>query len=254
MQTPTPTRILSAALAGLALAGCAALRGAPAPEAAPAAVGRLIVAPLNLAVNRDPALAAAEAPVWDLLIAHLGSLDRPLAVLEPEGAASLWAEVFALEHAEAKPDFERASGRFAQRLAEQAPFDLLVLPALVQRPARVHGRDARWDGVSRPLSFAAGAAQETDLDLGALGLAHSGWTGSLAAASLHVALLTPEGRVVHQGVGGLDLVQTVAREEAFGRSRYALAPRPEAFGDPSRLREGIARAFAPGLTRTARAW
>jgi hypothetical protein len=55
-------------------------------------------------------------------------------------------------------------------------------------------------------------------------------------------------------VGGLDLVQTVAREEAFGRSRYALAPRPEAFGDPSRLREGIARAFAPGLTRTARAW
>ena len=74
------------------------------------------------------------------------------------------------------------------------------------------------------------------------GLRVAGLKGKVAAASLHVAVLRPDGTSLHEGLGGLDLIQEIARGGRLtGDWKYAL--RPDPFGDPVHLREGVARAF-----------
>jgi hypothetical protein len=228
----------------------------PSSDGTPVAeigVGRVLVAPLNLAIRTDPDLAGAMAPTYRALLEHFQRQDRPLAVIDARDAIHLWNEVVA-ERSEASEAeaLRAAASRFAVRLAENERYGMLVFPALLVRRASVNGTQVRWDGVRHPLPK-TGYTDDSIPPSGGM-VALEGLRGSIAAGSLHLAIFSSNGALVHEGIGGLSVIQRADRVGTEGRRRWILAYREDAFADATRLREGVERAFTVPLPRTARAW
>jgi hypothetical protein len=91
----------------------------------------------------------------------------------------------------------------------------------------------------------------TRLDVGSLDIRFSGYTGSLSAASLHVALLDPAGGLAYEGLGGLALVQEVEPPGDRAGETWSLRPRPLPFADAEDLAHGVRQTFERRLPRTA---
>jgi hypothetical protein len=242
-----------ATIAALAALACAA----PAPQLASHAPGpgRLIVAPLNLALIAPAELAGGGEPVWDELLRYLRQQDRPLGVLDASDAGRLFGEARReLERSGATVDPRSTAARFAELLAAQVDYGVLVMPSLVVRKARIGGYRASWDGVSHALPVRSGLPVAPMVENAIGGVAVNGYRGNIAAASLYVALFAPDGEPLYEGLAGLDLIQQI--EPVAGGPlrppRYALAPRQDSFADASRLREGIERAFERRLPASAR--
>jgi hypothetical protein len=81
-----------------------------------------------------------------------------------------------------------------------------------------------------------------------------GLNGRLAGASLYVAVLTPDGHAVYEGLGGLDLLHEAEQVRHGSRGDWRVVLRDEPFATPSHLAEGIRVALERELSRTARAW
>jgi hypothetical protein len=245
---PAPLRTLLAAVAALACAS-AGQPGAPAPRP-----DRVVVAPFDLALRTPAELRGREPLVWPELLRYLGTRDRKLAVVDADDAARLWqAAILDLERSGAAREPRAAAAGFARRVADHVDYDVLVLPALVVRRARVGGYHAFWDGVRRDLP--ARTPLPLALDEGISGVEFSGYRGSIAAASLYVALFAPDGALLYEGLAGLDVIQEAARvARPHDAPVWTLAPRRDLFADAAELREGIERAFERRLPRTANAW
>ena len=149
---------------GLAVAAAILLTSAgcksPQPrvvEAGPSGVGtvRVVVAPMNLPVQLSPDLEDAVEPVTQELIRYLQARDGRVSVIFGPDAWALWrASDEALRQGrEEAPDVAVVASVFARSLAKESDFDLLVIPSLVFRDARVTGRFAQWDGVRRRIRF-----------------------------------------------------------------------------------------------------
>jgi hypothetical protein len=236
---------------GLALAALAALACAtPGPEAGTSLprTRRVAVAPLNLGLRTPPELRGSEAPVWTEILRYLGTQDRTLAVVDASDAVELWSTAAAeVERSGAELEPRAVAARFAQLLTAHADYDILVMPSLAVRRARIGGHHAWWDGARRELPVRSPVPIAPADGLG--GVTISGYRGSIAAASLYVAILGPDGASLYEGLAGLDVIQEVARgERPRGGSEWTLAPRRDSFADAAELREGVERAFARPLS------
>jgi hypothetical protein len=209
-----------------------------------APVSHIVVAPLNLAIETPEELDGNDELVWQELLRHFQTFDERVSVISTISAERLWLEAtLDLDRSDKDHALEIARSRFAKTLAEYRTYDLLVVPSVVLRPARAHGRYASWDGVRRAVP---GGSDMIDPSLAStyrqiLGLEVMGLRGEVAAASLHVAVFRPDGTSLYEGIGGLDLIQEVGRDHQTGRWRYEM--RPEPFGDLDNLREGVERAL-----------
>ncbi len=241
----------------LGLSACAT-----APDPAPLAGGearadRVVVAPLNLAIRAPAELAGAGDPVWQELLRTLQERDRQVAVVSPITAERMWLEVMlAEEQATGQPTHETATAGFARSLAEHRDFDLLVLPSLVLRKARVNGYTAHWDGVRHTVPMDAPAP-----DLGlqeVFGNETSVWVngvrGSIGAVSLHLQVLRPDGALAHEGMGGLEVLQRAEREREDAASGWDFVLSDDLFADPASLLNGNETALERDPRRTAWAW
>jgi hypothetical protein len=218
-----------AAVAVLALvaAGCASERSRTvqwAPDAGGAATVRVVIAPANLAVQMPPDVDLFVEPVQNELIRHFQARRARVALIFEPDAWALWRDsTAALVTSEpGEVGIDAAAGAFAVALRPHADYDLLVLPSLVFREARVVGRLVEWDGVRRRLAVRPSGVPTLE------GYT-TGWEGRFTGLSLHVMLLTPEGSRVFQGWGGIDVVHE------------AIVSRGESRGDPALLPEGEAR-------------
>jgi hypothetical protein len=233
-------------VAALALVACA---NPPVPSgsiAMDAPARRIVVAPLNLAIRTPSELVGKGEPVWHQLLGHFQALDKQVAVISPISAERLWLEArLDLDLSDRSRALATARSRFAKALAGHRPYDLLVIPSLVLRSARMQGIYAHWDDSRRVVP--GGSVM---IDTSAVGFFQPhgsmevpGLRGKVAAASLHVAVLRSDGTALYEGLGGLDLIQQVSRDDRrAGGWKYEL--RPEPFGDDDNLREGVERAFA----------
>ena len=229
--------------AGALLLAAAACASPTTPAPAVPSLGRVVVAPMNLWITAPPELRAGEDAVWTELLGYLASQDRPLSVLNGSDAAALWKDASAgLDAAGAPISGGVAASRFAQLLALHADYDVLVLPSLVVRRARIGGYDAYWDGARRPLPVRAPVPMAAALDAGPGGIRIHGFKGSIAAASLHVAMFGPDGERLFEGLAGLDVIQQLDRESRDA-VEWTLEPRDDAFADAADLRRGVERAF-----------
>ncbi len=249
-MTATPRRALALALAALACAS-------PGTQDAPTApgYGRVVVAPLNLGLAAPAELAGGGAPVWNELLHYLRRLDRPLAVLDAPGAGRLWSSArVELEGSGAVVDPRSTASRFAERLAEQVDYGVLVMPSLVVRKARIGGYQASWDGVRRDLPLRGSLPIASALQDAVSGVAVAGYRGSIAAASLYVLILASDGEPLYESLAGLDLIQEIAQVARIHHApKWSLEPRRDSFADTAGLRQGVERAFERSLPATARA-
>jgi hypothetical protein len=234
---------LVAALAGLVAwgLGCGNLQPRASrwdDDASAAGSVRVVVAPLNLALRLAPDLEDAVEPVGEEIIRYLQSHGAKVAVIWPPDAWSLWrASMQAIQGSESLTlDLETAARVFVRELTEHADFDLLLMPSLVYRKARVNGRVARWDGVRRKISV------RTRTPTGASVVAAE-WQGRITALSLHALVFTPEGRRVFQGWGGLDLVHDAVLEREGNPGRAFLRLQRQLLESPEHVREGVALAL-----------
>src|SRR5260370_233192 len=83
-----------------------------------------------------------------------------------------------------------------------------------RRAARVNGRVASWDGVGRQIEIPGQFSESLDTYReGKIWLNRHGASGELAATSLHIAVLSPQGELRYQGRGGLVLLQELVRPQ-----------------------------------------
>ncbi|MBW2271178.1 MAG: hypothetical protein JRH16_21720 [Deltaproteobacteria bacterium] len=214
---------------------------------------RVIVAPLNLALRMPAEVDGMEEPVWHALLDHFETRGRAVQRIEAADARSLWHSVVS-EMGESR-ELAGATSNFARQLAAHSEFDLLVMPAVVMRRAALRGHHAYWDGVRRRVRV-DGAWDGPIDEIGGPGdLTYvRGLNGQLAGASLYVAVLTPDGRSVYQGLGGLDLLQEAKQARHAKRGVWRVVLREAPFATPRHLQEGIGLALERELPRTARAW
>ena len=194
--------------------------------------------------------------MWSELLRYFLVRDRNPALLAPSEAELLWRQVMAgLERGDPDRDLRTASSRFARGIAEQADYDVLVMPSLLLREVRVHGREAHWDGVHRMIPV-----RDPRPDLGLDDVSYPvGWDpiprfrGRLAATSLHVLVLSSDGEAVHEGLAGLDLLHEARRGQQSPHEGWKLELRAQPFAHPKHLRDGIERAFERSVAQTAQA-
>jgi hypothetical protein len=218
---------------------------APAVDAADAlGNGRVVIVPLNLGVRATTEVEPGVEPVWREILSHFAARKQPATALERKSATALWAEVMAEVSAKPNPDVYEAYALFARRIADQVEYSAIVFPSLVTRAARIQGKTAAWDGVRREVELegreTVGTVMGSDLVI-----ASTGVRGEIAAASLHVAVLSPDGELRFEGAGGLSLLQALEEDgdAVKGGMQVAVELRPDAFAVPSELREGVEAAF-----------
>jgi hypothetical protein len=206
--------------------------------------GRVVIVPLNLGVRATTEVAPGVDPVWREILSHFAARKQPATALERRSATALWAEVMAEISAKPNPDVYEAYAVFARRIADQVDYTAIVFPSLVTRAARIQGKTAAWDGVRRDVGLAGretvGTVMGSDLII-----AQTGVRGEIAAASLHVAVLSPGGALRFEGAGGLALLQQLEEggNATKGSTQVAVAMRSDPFADASELREGVEAAF-----------
>jgi hypothetical protein len=216
------------------------------PQPAALGTGRVVVVPVNLAVRAAPELESGLDPVFRALIDYFVSQQKPAVALTRANAGGLWNEVMADEkQAGGGGDLYAAYRRFTQRVAEQAQFGSIVFPTLVTHAARVQHRIADWDGIHRPIEVPGPFREAIErFGDGKIWVDRHGAQGELAAASLHVAVFSPTGELIHQGTGGLVLLQELAPPaRKDDEIELTTVMRKNPFEAPDQLREGIAVAF-----------
>jgi len=239
------TRPLLPALLALALAAGCAGRGGPVRSAG-SDVREVLLFPLNVVVAIPQGLEPGAPRVEEEVRSYLESRGKRVQTLPARDAHSAWvaaAQALKAEVGEDRMDFAGAARMLARQLAAERRFDALVLPWLVLRPAKVHGRAVTWDGVSRTLRV----ANPSGRSLGFLG----DFQAQAAAPSLQVAVFSAEGESLFSGVGGLDLIHSLVIEGDPPKVDAVPLPTSEVFSDLGLLREGIGIAFDPFLPRAA---
>jgi len=256
---------------GLAVAAAMLLMGAGCKSPQPRVVDvgrsgtgtvRVVVAPMNLPVQLSPDLEDAVEPVTQELVRYLQAHDGRVSVIFGPDAWALWrdSEDALRQGREEPPDLAAVASVFARSLAKESDFDLLVLPSLVFRDARVTGRFAQWDGVRRRIRFRVRSAVPSEraqslpdpvraTDLSGAGFVPPEFRGQITGLSLHTLVFTPDGLGVFQGFGGLDLVHDTVQKRDGSEDR-SLRLHARLLEDAEHVREGIALALDPYLVES----
>jgi hypothetical protein len=216
--------------------------------------GRVVVVPVNLAVRAVAEVEPGLGPTWRALLQYFASEENPAIALDRNDAGALWNEVMVeAKKAGEADDLYATYARFARRIAEQVEFESIIFPTLVTHSARVTGRVANWDGVRRQVEIPGQFSESIDTYReGKIWLNRHGATGELAAASLHIAVLSPKGELRYEGRGGLVLLQElVPPKRKSDEVELTTVMRKNPFAAPDQLREGIGAAFRDWPSSTA---
>ena len=227
----------------LILASCAA----PLPRwTAESDSLRIAVAPVNLAVVLPADLAEAAPLVEDEILRRLVSADARVALLWLPDARRLWHQaVLSTQVRGNHPTLVTTAAEFVRIVHGSADtdFDVLVLPSIMYRQARVRGLIASWDGVERRMVVLGEAERPAHRDR-AVRLTRR-WQGEIPGISLHVLAFRPDGRLIDESWGGLELAHRAVEPIPGSTGAALLYPKEAPFEDLRNVREGIAIALDP---------
>jgi hypothetical protein len=159
-----------------------------------------------------------------------------------EATARWAASIVEVQESEALEDnFEVAMSAFVTHVAEDRSFDAVILPSIVYRNTKTRDRTVKWDGVFRKMKVVnlsdeakkKGLARALNLDI--------------SGVSLHVMVFSPEGDLIFQKYGGLDLAHDVDMANVEFTMSPRLSLKAKLLKDSDHLSEGIERAFDPYL-------
>ena len=228
---------------GLGLWGC----GSPqkAGKSPIRGAERILVAPVNLAVRLSPVLEDAVEPVREALIQYLQGRGADVSLVWGPDAWNLWRDAVAKVSGSngKRENFDAIAGVFVRELNRHAEFQLLVMPSLVYRGARVRGHTAQWDGVRRRVKTQQGRVAGAGCAVLGSQAGETYWDGEIPALSLHVRVFQPEGRRVYEGWGGIGLTHAAELSDCRQSGGQPLVLQSEFFQDTAQIREGVAAAL-----------
>jgi hypothetical protein len=209
----------------------------------------LLLLPVGVVAALPPELEEGSDRVESALRAFLESRARRVETLSFGEARREWTASAAdlrEEVGTGAMSFEGAARHLARRLRAAREFDALVVPSLAFRSARLRTRRVSWDGVERRIETVG-----EPLEAGSVVLSNT-FHGAISAPSLIVHVFSPDGTLIFQGAGGLDLVHRARFLPGRWLSdmRWQLEPKSDPFSDAKLLHEGIAVALDPLLPRT----
>jgi hypothetical protein len=234
-----------------ALLGCTAPAPyfvAPGHEGAPGVRRVLLCAP-NIALALPAEIASGAEPVHQELAAYLEGQGLEVEHLGLSEGRWRWERSGAeVDRQGSTGSADAAAAIFVKDMAERREFDVLIMPSLILRSVQVTDSSGTWDGVRRRVNQvnapSMGIAGSTDTFT--KGLAYGGISGDLMAASLHLAVFSPDGQRVFEGSGGLDFIQEADLMDARSRG-WDLRIKRHPLRNPEVVREGVEIALAPYL-------
>ena len=212
-------------------------------------VERVLLLSPNALTELAPELDGSTRRVSKEIRAHLEACDVEVTAMSVADARQAWMGL----ETQAGESQEQRAGRFARLLIAAYDVDVMIAPDLAMRAGRVRAvtRDVDWDGVRRTLEVK-----------GHIGEHGSVWVttevrGEMPAVSLHVAVYEPQGSVVFDSFGGLDLIHDAKLNPVTRQDLNQRVPIPTwnwelkrgRLRDAEHLREGVAMAFEPYLVR-----
>lgn len=210
---------------------------------------RALLFPLNVVIAMPGELEPGAGRVDAAVRGYLAERGRSVDTMPYSEARTAWIEsvkTCKAAGAQGCKDFEGAASMLAQRLGQQREFDVVIVPFLTMRPARMQYRSVKWDGVTRSIELVGEQQRAGSIQL------DNSFNGPTQAPSLAVFVFSKQGRKLFQGVGGLDLVHRVVVQPGkvtIADTRWRFEPLPDVFANPENLREGVAVAFSPLLAK-----
>lgn len=146
------------------------------------------------------------------------------AAIEHGGVYDPWTGVVNVER------LERANARARAHAAEHVPGAIVVSPVISLALASFWNEQARWHGVSEPIA-----------DISILKKILVSSHGRSEALSFAVFVEDADGKSIHQGFGGIQLL------EKLEHGSFARVPREQLFADPARDERAVDLALAGWL-------
>jgi hypothetical protein len=233
----------------LVLAACGTPGKRSKAELAGELAQRMLVLPLNVVTTLPNELEEPSAMVWQELEAYLGSHGKQVQTLSLIDARDLWHESIeqVRMQGESRGGFKAAAKAMTVELAKHSEFDVVIIPSLFITQARMRGRSASWGGVRRTVELGG-----EPLSAGSIVITSS-LGGTIRGASIHVVVCDAQGIQVHEGSGGLDLLDLIyitgKESDPIHERPFGPQSRLDPFSDPKHINEGVRRAFAPFLSR-----
>lgn len=243
-RQPIVRRIAVVAALALLAEGCATSPQNRLYRPAGADLQRVLLLPLNVVIAMPGELTSGAKRVDQALHGYLAERGKSIETLGLAEARKAWLASAMECKAVGRGcrGFDGAARVLARHLRENREYELLIVPYLLLRPARMRLNNVAWDGVERRIER-IGESNDGGFELD---------SGSIEAPSLAVFAFSSDGDKLFQGVGGLDLAHRLVFPPKRGSQalRWTFELRDDLFSDPALLREGVAVALDPLLPRS----
>jgi hypothetical protein len=200
---------------------------------------------VNLTIKAPSELLPVLDDMFGAIAGYIRDRGDTLETFSRKEATAQWAaSIVEVKKSEALDDnFETAMRVYVAHLAETHSFDAAIAPSLVYRTTKTRDRTVKWDGVFRKMKIVNLSDQAKKKGLArALAVAISG-------VSLHVMVFGPDGDLIFQRYGGLDLVHDVDMTGAEFTMNPRLSLKEDLLKESDHLSEGIGVAFDPYLPK-----
>ena len=204
-----------------------------------------MVFPVNLTIKTAPEFSPVLDDIFGAIAGYIRDRGDTLETYSREEATARWAaSILEVKESEVLEDtFETAMRVFVAHLAETRSFDAVISPSIVYRTTKTRDRTVKWDGVFRKMKVVNLSDEAKNK-----GLARS-LTVAIAGVSLHVMVFGPEGDLIFQKYGGLDLIHDVDMAGAEFTMNPRLSLKEDLLKESDHLSEGIGVAFDPYLPK-----
>jgi hypothetical protein len=204
-----------------------------------------MVLPINLTIKTPPEFDSVLDDMFGAIAGYIRGRGDTLETLSRRDAIAGWAAsiVEVKESDTLEDNFGSAMRVYVTHLAETHSFDGMIAPSIIYRTTKVRDRTAKWDGVFRKMKLinVSDVAKKK-------GLARS-VSVEISGVSLHVMVFEPDGELVFQKYGGLDLAHDINMDGAEFTMNPRLTLKENLLKDRERVDEGMRKAFDPYLPR-----
>ena len=204
-----------------------------------------MVLPINITIKTQPEFSPVLDDIFGAISGYIRDRGDTIETFSRKEATARWAaSIIEVKESEALDNnFEAAMRVYVTHLAETRSFDAVISPSIVYRTTKIRDRTAKWDGVFRKMKVVNLSDEAKNK-----GLARS-LTVEIAGVSLHVMVFGPEGDLIFQKYGGLDLIHDVDMAGAEFTMNPRLSLKEDLLKESDHLSEGIGVAFDPYLPK-----
>ncbi len=204
-----------------------------------------MVLPFNVTIKTPPEFSPALNDMFSAVAGYIRDRGDTLETISWEDATAQWARsIIEVQESEAlENNFETAMRVYVVHLGETRSFDAVISPSIVYRTTKTRDRTVKWDGVFRKMKV-INLSQEAK---------NKGLKRKIAVAisgvSFHVMVFDPDGDLIFQKYGGLDLAHNIDMTGAEFTMSPRLSLKEDFLKESDHLREGLGVAFDPYLPR-----